>query len=115
MLPHLASNTVFYGNPLYPFAQSLFNGVTDPRLMAEQGMVDWGYKAARHPVGALRARAEMSFSSRSFRRRYSFVNNLPMFGSGFTLSLPLLVAIRKTDVVCGRARSSRWARSSCGR
>src|SRR4029079_6711883 len=35
LLPHLATNLVYYGNPLYPFAQGLFNGVTDPRMIAD--------------------------------------------------------------------------------
>jgi len=93
MLPHLATNLVYYGNPLYPFAQGLFNGVTDPRMIADKVMPDYHFRPPEILSARLRAAAGMSFAF-SFVPHYSFIDYLPMFGSVFTLALPLLLVIR---------------------
>jgi len=93
LLPHLATNLVYYGNPLYPFAQGLFNGVTDPRMIADKVMPDYHSRPPDVLWARLRAAAKMSFSF-SFVPHYSFIDYLPMFGSVFTLALPLLLVIR---------------------
>jgi hypothetical protein len=93
MLPHLASNAVFFHNPLYPFATDIFNGVTDPRMQAGKVMVDWHWRAPTVLTERIRSAIELSFSF-SFIPHYSFINELPMFGSVFTLALPLLLVIR---------------------
>jgi hypothetical protein len=97
MLPHWGSNAVFFHNPFYPFATDIFPGgmVRDAAMHASKVMVDWHYI----PPGALPERlkraVEVSFTF-SFIPHYSFINELPMFGSVFTLALPLLLVIPKS-------------------
>lgn len=98
MLPHLGSNWVFYSNPLYPLFPDVFKGshptIADAGLRVRNVIADWNW----HPPEALGERLskafEMAFYSFSFVPHYSFVNNLPVFGSTFTLLLPVLVVLK---------------------
>jgi hypothetical protein len=94
MLPHWGSNAVFFHNPFYPFATDIFPGgvVRDAALHASKVMVDWNYVPPGDLPERLKRAAEMSFTF-SFIPHYSFVGELPMFGSVFTLALPLLLVL----------------------
>jgi len=100
LLPHLASNVVFFRNPMYPLMQDVFTHSTptvrDAPFLVRNVLADWGSQ----PPAALGQRLAHAFAmtfSFSFIPHYSFVNEMPVFGSVFTLALPLLVPI-------GRAR-----------
>ena len=96
-LPHFLSNWVFYSNPMYPFLSEVFRNshpaVSDGALQAKNVVADWNWKPPAELGPRLSKGLEMVFSF-SFVPHYSFVNNLPVFGSTFTLSLPLLLAIK---------------------
>jgi len=97
MLPHLGSNWVFYSNPMYPLMPDVFTGshptVADAAARVRNVVADWN----SHPPEALGERFskafEMAFTF-SFVPHYSFVNNLPVFGSTFTLLLPVLLILK---------------------
>jgi hypothetical protein len=96
-LPHFLSNWVFYSNPMYPFLSEVFRGshpaVSDGAMQAKMVVADWNWKPPAELGERLSKGLRMMFTF-SFEPHYSFVNNLPVFGSVFTLSLPLLVAIK---------------------
>jgi hypothetical protein len=95
VLPHLASHAVFFHNPVYPFATDLFNGITDPRRQAGTVMADWAYRAPSALTERFTSSAKLSFSF-SLVPQYYFVN-APVFGSVFTLALPLLLIIGRRN------------------
>lgn len=96
-LPHFLSNWVFYSNPMYPFLSDVFRNshpaVSDGAMQAKMVVADWNWKPPEALGERLSKGLQMVFTF-SFTPHYSFVNNLPVFGSVFTLSLPLLVAIK---------------------
>jgi len=96
-LPHFLSNWVFYSNPMYPFLSDVFRGshpaVSDGAMQAKMVVADWNWKPPAELGERLSKGLQMMFTF-SFEPHYSFVNNLPVFGSVFTLSLPLLIAIK---------------------
>jgi hypothetical protein len=67
--------------------------VKDGGMQASMVLADWRYRAPAVLSERLARAAEMSFTF-SFAPHYSFVNDLPMFGSVFTLALPFLLVIR---------------------
>jgi hypothetical protein len=97
MLPHFATNTWFFHNPLYPFAQNIFTGtrhtIKDGGTIANLILGDWRHRAPAELGERLARASEMSFTF-SFLPHYSFVGELPIFGSVFTLALPFLLVIR---------------------
>jgi hypothetical protein len=97
MLPHFATNTVWFHNPLYPFAQDIFTGtrptVKDGGLQANNILGDWHFRAPAVLSERLKDASEMAFTF-SFIPHYSFVGELPIVGSVFTLALPFLLVIR---------------------
>jgi hypothetical protein len=96
-LPHFLSNWVFYSNPMYPFLSDVFRNshpaVSDGAMQAKMVVADWNWKPPAELGERLSKGLQMMFTF-SFEPHYSFVNNLPVFGSVFTLSLPLLIAIK---------------------
>ena len=98
VLPHFASNVVFYKNPFYPFLQDVFvSWPTVPGAAAQMNIAaDWHVRAPT-VFGERLSKAVQMVATFSFVPHYSFCDDLPVYGSLFTLSLPLLL-------VTGRAR-----------
>lgn len=97
LLPHFVTNTVWFRNPLYPFAQNIFTGtkwtVKDGGMQASMVLADWRSRAPAVMSERLARAGELSFTF-SFLPHYSFVGELPILGSVFTLALPFLLVIR---------------------
>lgn len=99
VLPHFGSSLVFYRNPFYPFLQDVFaSWPTVPGAAAQMNNIvaDWHVRAPM-VLGERLSKAAQLVATFSFVPHYSFSDNLPIYGSLFTLSLPLLL-------VTGRAR-----------
>jgi hypothetical protein len=96
VLPHLLRNLLAFRNPVYPLAQDVFGGVPsvpDAALQVKYLFADW----RTHPPGSwqrLGIALEM-LATFSFKPHYSFIGDLPMFGSLFTLLTPTLLFVRK--------------------
>jgi len=97
LLPHLVSNFVFFRNPVYPLLQDVFTASTPTVKDAAQHitylLADWRYRAPDPLLDKLRDGIKVAFTF-SFVPHYSWVNDLPVFGSTFTLSLLFLPALR---------------------
>ena len=97
--PHFGSSAVFYKNPFYPFLQNVFaSWPTVPGAAAQMNNIvaDWHVRAPT-VLGERLSKAVQMVATFSFVPHYSFSDNLSIYGSLFTLSLPLLL-------VTGRAR-----------
>jgi hypothetical protein len=96
LMPHLVSNFIFFRNPVYPLLLNVFTGsrpvVKDAVLQANYIMADWHWRSPPGLGAKLTSALELFFTF-SFEPHYSFVDNLPVFGSTFTLSLPLLLFV----------------------
>ena len=94
MLPHLISNFVFFRNPVYPLLQNVFTASTPTvdgaATIVKYMLADWRYLPPAPLLEKLAAGAKLAFTF-SFVPHYSWVGGLPVFGSAFTLSLPLLL------------------------
>jgi hypothetical protein len=98
-LPHFGSSLVFYKNPFYPFLQNVIpSAPTVPDAAAQMNNIvaDWHVKPPFALSERLPAALKMLVTF-SFVPHYSFSNGLPIYGSLFTLALPLLL-------ILGRAR-----------
>ena len=97
LLPHLGANFVFFRNPVYPLMQDVFTASTPTVNDAAQHvtylLADWRYRAPEPLFDKLRDGVKVAFTF-SFVPHYSWVNDLPVFGSTFTLSLLFLPALR---------------------
>ena len=93
LLPHLGSNLVFFRNPLYPLMQNVFTGsrptVRDATVMMQAGFPDWHNLPPAALGQRLREALEL-LATFTFVQHYSYVQGLPVFGSLFTLMLPLV-------------------------
>src|SRR5579863_5302289 len=97
--PHFGSSLVFYKNPFYPFLQNVIaSWPTVPGAAAQMNNIvaDWQVRAPS-VLGERLSKAVQMVATFSFVPHYSFADNLPTYGSLFTLSLPLLLFV-------GRAR-----------
>lgn len=96
--PHFLRNWIFYRDPLYPFAQSLFSyarpQVDDAAFLVSNTFIDRRYVPTGTLLEQLRFAVKLAFTF-SFEPHYSFANNVPMFGSLFTLLLPGLLCLRE--------------------
>ncbi len=96
LLPHLGSNVVFYRNPMYPLMQDIFTHSTptvrDAAFQVRNVLADWNWHPPPELGQRIKSASEMMFTF-SFLPHYSFVNYMPVFGSTFTLALPLLIPI----------------------
>ncbi|MET0385746.1 MAG: hypothetical protein ABW321_07290 [Polyangiales bacterium] len=95
--PHFIKQWVFHHNPVYPFLQPVFKAswpvVPDGAMIFERT----AQEPAWRPAGSLLDKlwhASKLFVSFSFHPHYSFNNNVPVFGSLFTLLLPALLVVR---------------------
>jgi hypothetical protein len=96
--PHFLRLWIFHHNPVYPFLQQVFRASTptlpNAAFMFEQTATDPNWR----PIGTLGEKlwhASKLFVTFSFEPHYSFTNNVPMFGSLFTLLLPLILFVRE--------------------
>jgi hypothetical protein len=100
LLPHLGSNLVFFHNPLYPLMQGIFTGsrptIRDATVLMQAGFPDW-HNLPASPLGQRLRDAVELLATFSFVPHYSYVQGLPVFGSVFTLVIPLVP-------LAGRAR-----------
>ena len=96
LMPHLVSNFIFFRNPVYPLLLNVFTSsrpvVKDALLQANYIMADWHYRSPPGLGPKLTSALELFFTF-SFEPHYSFANDLPVFGSTFTLALPLLLFV----------------------
>jgi hypothetical protein len=95
--PHFIRQAIFHHNPVYPFAQDFFTASTptrpDAAFLVSNILTDRTWR----PSGGLLDRllhAAKLFVTFSFEPHYSFNNNVPVFGSLFTLLLPMLLVVR---------------------
>lgn len=91
--PHFGTNWVYYGNPFYPFGQETWKGshpvVPGGAFLVEHVFKDWNWRPHGTPLENLKEAVKLAFEF-SFEPHYSFTKYFPMFGSLFTLGLPLL-------------------------
>jgi hypothetical protein len=96
--PHFIKNVVFYGNPLYPFAQDLFASswpvVPNGQFLIRYIFTDDNWKPHGTMLQKARHALELAWNF-SWTPHYSFNKNWPVFGSLFTLMLPFVVAVRR--------------------
>ena len=96
--PHFVKNYVFYGNPVYPFMLDVFKHsrpmVPNASAYVKHVFVDPSWI----PTGTMWTRFKHAlelFFTFSFTPHYSCINNVPIFGSLFTLLLPGLALVQK--------------------
>jgi hypothetical protein len=95
ILPHFGSSLVFYKNPFYPFLQNVIaSWPTVPGAAVQMNSIvaDW-HAQAPTVLGERLSKAVEMVATFSFVPHYSFADNLPIYGSLFTLSLPLLLIL----------------------
>ena len=96
--PHFGRNWVFHGNPLYPFAQDIFNStptVKDASFLVEYIHKDWNFR----PHGTLFetvVEAFELFGTFAFKTHYLLTKDWPTYGGLFTLTLPMLLLLRRS-------------------
>jgi hypothetical protein len=95
--PHFLKNWIYYHNPVYPLMGSVFTGST-PTVPDAQLGIDYIFTDTRWvPKGAgvdkLRHALQLFFTF-SFKPHYTFNNDVPSFGSLFTLLLPAILFVR---------------------
>lgn len=97
--PHFVKNSVFYNNPVYPFAQDVFTAST-PAVPDAAELVRTVYQEKRwlpkEDVGERLRDAVKLFFTFSFEPHYSRTKNFPIIGSLLTLLLPALFLLGKT-------------------
>ncbi|HEV8247233.1 MAG TPA: hypothetical protein VGP93_15755, partial [Polyangiaceae bacterium] len=96
--PHFLKNVVFYRNPVYPFLQQVFTHSTptlpNASLYINLIFTDANWKPQGTSLQRLLNAAELLLTF-SFKPHYSFSRYVPVFGSLFTLSLPLVLVVRE--------------------
>jgi hypothetical protein len=106
--PHFVKNAIFYRNPLYPFAQSLFTGSSPTHPRAAELFENMLGETGNHPDGEGLTRVwntlELLFDF-SFHPHYTvgWVADWPIFGSLFTLLLPCVLVIRRPGRIAAGA------------
>jgi hypothetical protein len=94
--PHFIRNWVFYGNPVYPMAQTLFTrshpSIPGSALLADNIISHWGTKPPAELLPRVRLALEL-FWTFSFHPHAGFTGDVPVVGSLFTLSLPLILVV----------------------
>lgn len=113
--PHIVKNVVFYNNPVYPQARSIFknsNPKPEPGFELRKASSGFGPNKVGidRQVWGLRMLYEYSFAPRN----RDFTNKKPYMGSLFSLLLPCLLFIRRPRrtwlvVAVGSAAFLTWA------
>jgi hypothetical protein len=95
--PHFIKNAIFYKNPVYPFAQSVFTASTpkhEPRIYKEvrpQSPFPVKYSGVRRQLWTAQLLFDYSFTSRN----RGFTERRPYMGSLFSLLLPCILFVRR--------------------
>ena len=96
--PHFLRNFIFYRNPVYPLLLDVFKGsrpqVPHGAYYVEYIFKDYGSRPRGSMLEKLESAAKLWFTF-SLEPHYSFTRNVPVFGSLFTLLLPLLPFVRR--------------------
>jgi hypothetical protein len=90
---HFGKSLHHHGNPFYPFLQDWFASTPTFPDAASHPLADPNWRAPG-PLGARLGSALRLTFTFAFTPHYSFVNNLPVFGPLFTLSLLLLPVVK---------------------
>ncbi len=101
LAPHCIRNLVFYGNPFYPVAQELLGGSpTVPNAAREFDLFykDWNYRP-HGPLSQQLAESIRLVFTFVFEPHYSFTKHWPNFGALFTLTMPLVVFVKRRSRV----------------
>jgi hypothetical protein len=101
--PHFLKNWIYYRNPVYPLMEGVFTG-SRPTLPDAHLGIDYIFTDTRWvPKGTWPQKlwhALGLFFTFSFRPHYTFNNDVPAFGSLFTLLLPgILLVLRRRSLV----------------
>ena len=94
---HFGKNAYFYRNPFYPMAQGTFRSVPtlpDAQLQMDYLFADWHWHSPSILSERVKQAAKMMFSF-SFKPHYTFIGDIPMFGSLFTLLLPMVFFLKR--------------------
>jgi hypothetical protein len=95
--PHLLRQLIFHHNPVYPFGQDVFPStptVPNASLLMANALADPNYQPSGTLWDKLVHGVQLSLTF-SFRPHYSFTNDVPSFGSLFTLLLPAALLVRE--------------------
>jgi hypothetical protein len=106
--PHFLKNAIFYRNPLYPFAQSLFRGSSPTHDRAAELFENMLGETGNHPRGDGLERVWNTLEllwDFSFHPHYTvgYVADWPVFGSLFTLLLPCVLLLRRPGRIAAGA------------
>ncbi len=109
-LPHFLKNAIFYGNPLYPFAQNVFTSSTPTHPRAAELFSNMLGEVDNQPKGEGWGRVRETLEllgDFSFVPHYTvdWVEKWPLFGSLFTLLIPCALLVRRP----GRIWLGIWA------
>lgn len=95
--PHLLRGFIFYHNPVYPLAHSIFHSTPDfphAAFYYDNYASDPNYWIRGSIAAKARNALQLLFTF-SFRPHYSFTHDVPAFGSLFTLLTPAALLVRK--------------------
>lgn len=97
LLPHFAKNWVYYHNPVYPLMQHVFThstpSVPGGTVLVEKIYTDSSWIPAGDALDRFKHALGL-FGRFSFQPHYSFIGSVPVFGSLFTLLLPVVLLLR---------------------
>jgi hypothetical protein len=94
---HFGKNALFYRNPFYPMAQGSFPSeptLPDAQVQMDYLFGDWHWHPPKKLGDRLEAAAKMMFTF-SFKPHYTFIGDVPTFGSLFTLLTPLIFFLKR--------------------
>jgi hypothetical protein len=114
--PHFLKNLIFYGNPVYPFAQDIFKShptVPNAAFLFEYLFKDYTYRLHGTTWQNIKTAAGLTLNF-SVKPHYSFTKSVPNTGSLFTLTLPLILFLKRPKRlawagVAGMAALFLWA------
>jgi hypothetical protein len=95
--PHFLRGLIFYGNPVYPLAPSLFPSVLsfpNSAYYFDNYTTDPNYWIRGNALDKLSNAVRLLFTF-SFKTHYSFAHDVPSFGSLFTLLTPAVLLVPK--------------------
>jgi len=98
LLPLFAKNLIFYNNPVYPFLQEVFTkswpSFPGSAALASSHLADVGLRAPGTVTERIASSLELMLTY-SIEPQFSFAGKLPLSGSLFALSLPIVLSQAK--------------------
>jgi len=92
--PHFLKNLVFYRNPVYPFMSGLFTGsrpiLPDAAVLNQHLSITTSWRPPDALTERITSTLRVMFTF-SFDPQCSFVGKIPVFGSLFTLLIPVIL------------------------